>query len=80
MEQFCVYASHGTKNIKQLLSLNVMRQAAKTIHQTVPQSSQIKALNLCGYLLSEDYDKRAIGHIEEANAVPNIVKFLDSPN
>ena len=40
----------------------------------------MKALNLCGYLLSEDHERKASKQLDEANAVPAIVRLLDSPN
>jgi len=60
-------------HIVKLNSLNVMRHAAKSIHAYSHPPTVVKALNLCGYLLSQDKNQRACLQLQELNAIQEIV-------
>jgi hypothetical protein len=57
-----------------------MRHAAKSISAVNNPPIVVKALNLCGYLLSKDAGGRASKQLVDLGAVKEIVPFLDSPN
>ena len=57
-----------------------MRHAAKSISAINTPPVVVKALNLCGYLLSQDEHGKASKQLIDLGAVKEIVPFLDSPN
>ena len=80
MEEFCVFASASQANILKLISLNVMRHAARSISAVNTPPVVVKALNLCGYLLSHDEHGKASKQLIDLGAVKEVVPFLDSAN
>jgi len=80
LEEFCVFASFSETNIQKLIAINVMRHACKSMTASNNPSTVVKALNLTGYLLSQDCDGRASKHLEVLKGLVQLVPFLDSPN
>lgn len=80
LEDFCVFASVSDENVLKLISLNVMRHAAKSLTSSQNPATIMKALNLCGYLMNQDFNKKVATVLIQTNAIQEIVNFMDNPN
>ena len=63
-----------------MIALNVMRHASKSLQATNHPPTIVKALNLTGYLLSQDTTGKASKQLDALGSLVEIVPLLDSPN
>ena len=80
LSEFCIFAAFSEANIQKLISLNVMRHACRSFQAVNTPSMVVKALNLCGYLLSRDENCRAWKQLEVQKGLTDIIPFMDSAN